>query len=327
MERKVPSLDRIRARLAQDEERRSGKSTGKSSGGDNSYFAFWNTPEGGQTVIRFLPDENPSNDYFWVEKLHINLTFNGIRGQSNDQVTVRVPCMEMYNEQCPILNEIRPWWKDESLTELARKYWKKRSYLFQGFVVSTDYEEENIPENPIRKFSISPGIYEKVKSALTDPDYEDNPTDFIGGRGFRLKKSKKGQYANYDNSSWIPRSEALSEEQLEAINTYGLNDLSTLLPRKPTQEEVDVIFEMFKDSMDELPYDVEKYGSFFRPPGVSAPATSSSRIKSDVAEKVLPKTSAKASVKEEVVEESDDSSTSGDDIAAIIARVNASRGK
>ena len=40
----------------------------------------------------------------------------------------------MFGENCPVLAEVRPWYKDETLKEMANKYWKKRSYIFQGFV-------------------------------------------------------------------------------------------------------------------------------------------------------------------------------------------------
>lgn len=321
--RKVPTLEQIRARLNGEENNRGGNRP--SGGGDNSYYAFWNTPENGQTVLRFLPDNDETNEYFWVEKLHINLTFAGVKGQSHDPVTVRVPCVEMYGDPCPILAEIRPMWKDPTLEEVARRYWKKRSYLFQGFVVSSGFAEETTPENPIRKFNVSPGIYDKIKSALLDTDFEDNPTDFIGGRNFRLRKTKKGQFPNYDTSMWIPREEALTSEQLEAIDKYGLNNLKDMLPKKPSSEELEIIFDMFKDSLDDMPYDTAKYGQYFRPYGVSAPANStigSSRIRESVKEELFD--APKETVSKVQDEDSSDSS-SGEDIAAIIARVNASR--
>lgn len=313
----MPTLDEIRAKILADENKFGTKDGQKTSGGDNSFYAFWNTPEGSQTVLRFLPDGDSDNIYFWKEKLHINLTFNGIKGQSHDTVTVRVPCMEMYEgEKCPILAEIRPWWKDPSLTELARKYWKKKSYLFQGFVVESGFEEQNSPENPIRKFSISPGVFEKVKSGILDRDFEDNPTDYIGGRNFRLKKTKKGTYANYDNSVWVPKVESLNETQLLAIEKYGLNNLSDLLPRKPTSDEQEIIMAMFKDSVDEKAFDMDKYGAHYKPFGASSSTPSSPRIADSAPAASLPQSTS---------EQEDSGSTSGSDIASILARVNASR--
>jgi len=54
-----------------------------------------------------------------------------------------------------------------------------------------------------------------------------------------------------------------------------LFDLSTFLPKKPTEAEVKVIKEMFEASVDGQSYDTERWGQYFRPAGVSAPGGSS----------------------------------------------------
>jgi len=46
------------------------------------------------------------------------------------------------------------------------------------------------------------------------------------------------------------------------------------LPKKPTEVEVKVIEEMFKASVDGEPYDLEKFGQYYRPYGLKAPETS-----------------------------------------------------
>jgi hypothetical protein len=50
-----------------------------------------------------------------------------------------------------------------------------------------------------------------------------------------------------------------------------LFDLSTFLPKKPTDVELKVIKEMFEASVDGQPYDTERWGQYFRPAGVNAP--------------------------------------------------------
>ena len=34
----------------------------------------------------------------------------------------------------PILSEVRGWFERSGLEDMGRKYWKKRSYILQGFV-------------------------------------------------------------------------------------------------------------------------------------------------------------------------------------------------
>jgi hypothetical protein len=91
-------------------------------------------------------------------------------------VIVQVPCVEMYGDACPVLAEVRAWYKDEShWKEMGRKYWKKKSYLFQGFVRDNPIGDDKTPENPIRRFVISPQIFNLVKNALLDPEMETCP--------------------------------------------------------------------------------------------------------------------------------------------------------
>ena len=64
----MASLAEIRAKLKEQENRTSGGNTG---GGDNSIYPFWNMKEGEQATLRFLPDGDDSNTFFWKERLVI----------------------------------------------------------------------------------------------------------------------------------------------------------------------------------------------------------------------------------------------------------------
>jgi hypothetical protein len=235
----MASLAEIRAKL-QSMESKPGSSPAQS---DKAIYPFWNIDEGTSTVLRFLPDSDPNNTFFWVERQMIRLTFPGIVGGEQKPTTVQVPCMEMFSgETCPVLTEVRPWFKDPSLEDMGRKYWKKRSYIFQGFVNENPLNEES-PENPIRRFVIGPQIFNIIKSALMDPDMENLPTDYVAGTDFRLAKTTKGQYADYSTSKWARKETALTEENLAAIDTHGLHNLNDYLPAKPTPEGVQAIAE------------------------------------------------------------------------------------
>ena len=267
------SLAEIRAKLAQQENR----SSGQGFSGDNSIFAHWNMEEGQNAVIRFLPDANAKNTFFWLERAMIRLPFAGVKGELDSKpVQVQVPCVEMYNDgtPCPILAEVRNWFKDPSLEEMGRKYWKKKSYLFQGFVRSSQMTEDKTPENPIRRFIISPQIFTIIKSSLMDPEIEELPTDYLRGLDFRISKTTKGGYADYSTSTWSRKESPLTEVEQAAINQYGLYDLSTFLPKKPTDVELKVMKEMFEASVDGQPFDMERWGQYYRPAGMQAPAGS-----------------------------------------------------
>ena len=265
----MASLAEIRAKLAEQQNRSTGNSTG---GGDNAIYPHWNMQEGREAVVRFLPDGNADNTFFWVERAMIKLPFAGIKGETDSRNTiVQVPCVEMYNDgtACPILSEVRGWFKDKSLEDMGRKYWKKRSYIFQGFVTDDPLNEERTPENPIRRFIIGPQIYQIIKGALMDPELEELPTDYLSGVDFRIKKTSKGGYADYSTSQWSRKERSLNEQENAAVEQHGLFNLNDFLPKKPTDVELKVMKEMFEASVDGEAYDMDKWGQYFRPAGMS----------------------------------------------------------
>jgi hypothetical protein len=253
------ALDAIRAKLQAQENKSEGRSKG-----DGLNYPFWNIQEGETAVIRFLPDADTDNTFFWVEKQMIKLTFSGIEGQDSKPFTLPVPCGELYGDTCPVLKEVRPWFNDKSLEEMGRKYWKKRSYIFQGLVTENPLDEES-PENPIRKFMIGPQIFNLIKGALMDPDMENIPTDYVNGTDFRLTKGNKGGYSDYGTSKWARKERALTEEELAAIDEHGLHDLKSFLPERPTAAHYDAIAEMFEASVNGEAYDPARWANFYKP--------------------------------------------------------------
>jgi hypothetical protein len=283
----MATLAEIRAKLKASESKGSGERTG----GDKSIYPFWNLKEGGESVMRFLPDGNSDNTFFWVERAMIKLPFAGIKGESESKnITVQVPCVEMYGDTCAILSEVRGWFKDPALEDMGRKYWKKRSYIFQGFVVEDGLGEkaEDQPENPIRRFIIGPQIFTSIRAALVDPELEDLPTDYVHGLDYRMKKGSKGGYADYSTSSWARRERPLSDAEQAAIQQYGLYNLQDFLPKKPGEVELKVMKEMFEASVDGEPYDMERWGQYFKPAGMSQatgdPVKSTPRASAPVAD-------------------------------------------
>jgi len=264
----MATLAEIRAKLKEQEANTGGN---RQQGGDNAIYAFWNIKEGESATLRFLPDGDDTNTFFWKERLMIKLPFNGIKGETDSRpVQVQVPCMEMYGETCDVLNEVRAWFKDPALEDMGRKYWKKRSYIFQGFVTDNPLTDDSKPENPIRRFIIGPQIFQIIKAALMDPDMEELPTDYTAGVDFRLNKTSKGGYADYSTSTWARRDRPLGDSEMAAVNAHGLFNFSDFLPKKPDDVAVKVIKEMFEASVDGEAYDPERWSNYFRPAGMQA---------------------------------------------------------
>ena len=264
----MASLAEIRAKLKEQESRTGGNN--QSSGGDNAIYPFWNIKEGESATFRFLPDGDQDNTFFWKERLMIKLPFAGVKGETDSRpVQVQVPCMEMYGESCGILNEVRGWFKDPTLEDMGRKYWKKRSYIFQGFVTDNPLSDDKIPENPVRRFIIGPQIFQIIKAALMDPDMDELPTDYTAGVDFRLNKTSKGGYADYGTSNWARRERPLSDAEMLAVQTHGLYNMNDFLPKKPDEVAIKVMQEMFEASVDGEAFDMDRWGQYFRPAGMA----------------------------------------------------------
>lgn len=258
-------LQELRAKLLEKENKQSSFTS------DNAIYPFWNIPENTTAQLRFLPDRDENNDFFWAERQMIRLKFAGVVGQpstNNRETIVQVPCLEMWGETCPVLTEIRPWFKDNDLETLARQYWKKRSYVFQGFVRENPMKEDDGPENPIRRFVINPSIFDIIKAALMDPDMEEIPTDFEAGTDFRLIRTKQGEFSSYKTSSYSRKTSSLSPNEREAIEAYGLFTLADYLPKKPGEKEIEAIAEMFAASVNGEMYDPAKWAEFYKPAGL-----------------------------------------------------------
>ena len=264
------TLDEIRKKLQALDTRKGQPGQGS---GDKTVYPHWNIPEGTNCTLRFLPDANEDNTFFWTERQIFKLPFPGIKGQDEHKpVIVQVPCIEMWDGKntCPILNEVRPWWKDDSLKTTASKYWVKRTYYMQGFVKQDPLNESDSPENPIRKFIMGPQIFAIIKAALMDPDMDNSPVDYINGTDFIVSKTSKGGFADYGTSKWARKESSVTEEQLEAIDKFGLVDLATYLPKRPTPEQLAIIFEMFQSSLDGDLYDPARFAQHYKPFGFDA---------------------------------------------------------
>jgi hypothetical protein len=189
--------------------------------------------------------------------------------------------MEMYGDNCQVLAEVRTWYKDDSLKEMANKYWKKRTYLFQGFVKTNPLSDDSNPENPIRRFTITPQVFNIIKASLTNPEIEELPTDYQRGLNFNIVKGNKGGWSDYSTSAFARRETALTESELAAIDSYGLFDLKSYLPKKPSESEQRIIKDMFDASVDGRPYDLERWGAYYKPWGLEGGESRSQSSDSD----------------------------------------------
>ena len=148
---------------------------------------------------------------------------------------------------------------------------------------------------------------------------ENIPTDYVNGTDFRLSKTTKGQYADYSTSKWARKETSLTEEQLKAVDEFGLFDLKSFLPKKPGEEELLVIKQMFEASVDGELYDPEKWGNYYRPAGMQLNTTNVQPASAPVTSAPAPSAPATSSP---ASEESVASETSSDAVVQSVSESN-----
>ena len=168
----------------------------------------------------------------------------------------------------------------ERLKKIAGQHWIKPIFYYQGFVIKPGMNEDEVPENPIRVFPMLKQVHQVIFSKLMSEEEDgfdrlptgeftiedvntllhgDVPEDEIehfikkfDGINFILKKSKQGDHANYQTSSWAMQPTPLTDEQLEALDKYKLHDLRERLPKQPTDEQYEIMTEMVEVSIGRL---------------------------------------------------------------------------
>ena len=89
------SLERMRKLLTADNAELAAQA-GKPRA-DTSVYPHWEMAPNATATLRFLPDGNTDNTFFWVERDVIKLYFKGIKGKPEvGHVQVQVPCMEWF---------------------------------------------------------------------------------------------------------------------------------------------------------------------------------------------------------------------------------------
>lgn len=259
-------LERMRQKLKETETRGGG-------GGDGAQYPFWNTPDGKTCSLRFIEDKDPENEFFWRERQVYKWDFVD-PDNPQGKIEITIPCVEMWDgpRSCPAKPVFGQWFDADENDERARKLWVKRSYIYQGFVRRSAFEEENgPPDNPIRIFTLNKTIHTIIKNSIltTDEDkmMEELPTDEENGRDFIIEKLKDGKWASYSTSSWAQRTTPLHDDELAALEEYEAWDLSERIGKRPSDEALALLPEMLVAAYDGEPWnpDWEVYFKPWRP--------------------------------------------------------------
>jgi hypothetical protein len=193
-------------------------------GGDQTWklkFPFWKAPHESTSTIRFLPDLDEDNPMgFLVENLTHELVINGKRET--------VACLKMFGEDCPICTLSQKYYDEKSPDhneQLGKKYYRKKSYLGQVLVIDTPVEHD--ATQIVKLIDFGPAIFNQVQAAFKSGDLEEAPYELKGGYNFRIKKTKSGEYASYQTSTFAPKQTDVADDIIAAIELYDLKAYRT----------------------------------------------------------------------------------------------------
>lgn len=208
----------------------------KNAGGQNNYYPFYKIPADSQATVRFLADKNEDNPLgFLVEKVYHELTVNGEKKI--------IPCLHSYGEDCPICKVSKEYY-DAGDKVNGKKFYRKKGYVAQALIVEdpiTDSGHESAA-GQVKLMSVGYSLFNIIRDAFESNELDDAPYEFVGGTNFLIKRTMKGDFANYDLSKFARRSSDLNEEQVDYVKSQMI-DLSTLLPKKPELEKVETLLE------------------------------------------------------------------------------------
>ena len=269
--------------------------------GPSVTYPHWDIPVDSRAIVRFLLDNDETNQYFWrsisTRKLPFTKILGGTIKSKDGAFSVTVPAFNFTqkeplsvpeshiftNKEDPIQQLTSSWWNDGK-QEQYRIYKRKVNHVYQGFVRVNPITDDVTPENPIRRFTLNKELHQKVVDMLMNPKAKHIPTDMENGRDFEIVRTMNGSYSDFGSSSFSFDEDALSEVELNAINTHGLYTLSDYIPKKPTSEELEMISEMFEASLADRPFEVRRWGAHFKPWGVEFDATITSQVVTPQAE-------------------------------------------
>lgn len=258
------NLAAVRAAIAAKEQQRTNR-TGSGRPARQAH-AWYDTPVGGTTVYRILPDGNPDNPLPWQKKYVMKVPFLGVCGSEWDTdqpVVVTYTSLSTFpGMRDPILQAMKPVWKIDE--ELARRYYHKLYACMQALVVSSPVVEDTPPENPIRHLVVPSSIIEKLEDGVNDPDLEWSPFDYEHGKDFRLIVTTQGSWRAYKKSTFASKERPLSEAERGAIDKFGLIDTRSLLGEPLPQAAIDLLPQLLESSLAGEPFDHGRFGEFFR---------------------------------------------------------------
>lgn len=199
---------------------------------DSRYYPFFLAETGTETNVRFCPDKNEDNQWFFLERDIHRIPVNG--------EIKKVPCLKMYGHECPICDSSRAFYKKEGKNSATGKQlYRKRDWLAQVYI-----NKDALPPNPetketfegkVKAVVVTSQVYEAIDISLEDVDIP--PHQYIGGSDFLIRPTQDGNYRSYVRSRFAKSPSDLDDDIIDYIEA-NIVDLRTLLPAEPNIDDV-----------------------------------------------------------------------------------------
>ena len=257
------------------------KKSTKNSDSQN-FFSFSKLKDGDNVRIRFVEDTNDnSNIWFGRKRATRKLVFNSAISNGKffeGEVVVEVPAFNLKkgetdatlpeeykftSEEDTIQQLIGPLWDGtEKGQTLYRKFKRKETFLYQGFIHSEGYETK------LYRFLFTTELNKIIESCMNDEQmdlFKELPCYPEKGRDFILKAERENNRRKYSSSTWALSSSPLTDAERKYLEENGSYPLLNYIPKKPTQEQLQVMADMFHAICNEEPYNFDTWGTIFKP--------------------------------------------------------------
>lgn len=299
---KLSRIELLKQKLAEEKAKKDGAGTTF----NNDIYPFWTMEVGQQARVRILQDLNEDNDFiFFRDRLEHILSING-----EDK---KIPCRQMYGEECPICDLSRKWYKEEGKESKNGKYYYRKKVSLVRVLVLEDplppnKETGETYEGKVMNTQFGFQLMEKIKEQISNDDLGEF-YDLDDGYDFIIKKTPQGNYGTYSVGSQFARKSSVIDDDIK--ETVELVDLGTLLPKDLGYDKVHAMLEAHLNGGDYDDDEVDEDES-------EAPkASKASKQTEDEGEDAPPPSkTAKAPKASKVEESSDDGDDDDDDILA-----------
>lgn len=245
----MSKLDKLRELIKSEKNKKN-----NNAGYKNDYYPFWDIKQDEQVRVRLLPDLNEENPYqFYVELYTHTLNINGKKKTT--------PCLyNMWGEKCPICELSKAYYDEEGKkSPNGKKYWRDKAALLRAVVITDPLPPS--PEtgetylNKIVTLKFNHQLMTKLKEDMLSDELEDDVYSLTNGYDFRIKKTKNGEYDEYNAASAFVRKPTALPKTI--TDNLELIDLSTLLPKKVSYDDTKKLLDAHLNGTD-LPSDDEK---------------------------------------------------------------------